>query len=410
MIFYVTRMRVKGRPLTPDQLNRGERLRCNVRIEHEGCVQGRSSVVARTLGIPTLGGVTGASAAVSPGDQVIVDAEEGTLHVRPDQDLLDAYATRSLMRTERQAAFQALRSDADEPIPEDLKKIAVAVECFHKASLIHDDIEDEDAERYGEKTLHEEHGLAVALNVGDLLIGEGYRLIGETTVSAEQKAAMLSVAAEGQRHLCRGQGAELVWQRNPEPLKSTQVLDIFRQKTAPAFEVALRLGSIYADLEKYAEASEVIGQYSENLGIAYQIRDDLTDLGEDGETNDLAGLRPTLLLAVAHEKAKAEQKEQLAQVWRRQLPEGVTFEQIEQWYHDLKAVKRAEDLQLTYKELAIRALTDLENANLKGLLRRVIGKIFNDTEIKGWCSEVQQVSELEKVRQRQSSPAKVAQA
>ena len=308
------------------------------------------------------------------------------------------------------ASFQALRSDAAEPIPEDLKKIAVAVECFHKASLIHDDIEDEDAERYGEKTLHEEHGLAVALNVGDLLIGEGYRLIGETTVSAEQKAAMLSVAADGQRHLCRGQGAELVWQRNPEPLKSVQVLDIFRQKTAPAFEVALRLGSIYADLEKYNEASEVIGQYSENLGIAYQIRDDLSDLGEDGETNDLEGLRPTLLLAVAHEKAKAEQKEQLAQVWRRQLPEGVTFEQVEQWYHDLKAVKRAEDLQLTYKELAIRALTDLENANLKGLLRRVIGKIFNDTEIKGWCSEVQQVSELEKVRQRQADPAEVAQA
>ena len=189
-----------------------------------------------------------------------------------------------------------------------------------------------------------------------------------------------------------------------------QVLNIFRQKTAPAFEVALRLGSIYANLEKYAEASEVIGQYSENLGIAYQIRDDLSDLGEDGETNDLEGLRPTLLLAVAHEKAKAEQKEQLAQVWRRQLPEGIAFQQVEQWYHDLKAVKRAEDLQLTYKELAIRALTDLENANLKGLLRRVIGKIFNDTEIKGWCSEVQQVSELEKVRQRQSSPAKVAQA
>ena len=307
------------------------------------------------------------------------------------------------------AAFQALRSDADKPAPEDLKKIAVAVECFHKASLIHDDIEDEDAERYGEKTLHEEHGLAVALNVGDLLIGEGYRLIGETTVSAEQKAAMLSVAAEGQRHLCRGQGAELVWQRNPEPLKSTQVLDIFRQKTAPAFEVALRLGSIYADLEKYAEASEVIGQYSENLGIAYQIRDDLTDLGEDGETNDLAGLRPTLLLAVAHEKAKAEQKEQLAQVWCRQLPEGVTFEQIEQWYHDLKAVKRAEDLQLTYTELAIRSLTDLENANLKGLLRRVIGNLQRHRDQR-LVQRSQQVSELEKVRQRQSSPAEVAQA
>ena len=45
------------------------------------------------------------------------------------------------------------------PLPPDLRKVAVAVECFHKASLIHDDIEDNDAQRYGEKTLHEEHGV-----------------------------------------------------------------------------------------------------------------------------------------------------------------------------------------------------------------------------------------------------------
>ena len=304
------------------------------------------------------------------------------------------------------AAFQALRDDVGEIIPDDLKKVAVAVECFHKASLIHDDIEDEDAKRYGEKTLHAEHGLAVALNVGDLLIGEGYRLIGETGVSAEQRAAMLQAAAAGQRQLCRGQGAELVWQQNPAPLKQAEVLDIFRQKTAPAFEVALRLGSICASLDKHESVSDVLAQFSENLGIAYQIRDDLSDLGTEGETNDLAGQRPTLLLAVAYGKARDEQKEQLDQVWRRQLPEGLTFEDIEEMYHDLKAVKRAEDLLATYKEQSIRSLTDLENANLKGLLRRVIGKIFNDTVVKGWCSEVQEVSELEKVRQRSAQPVK----
>jgi len=305
------------------------------------------------------------------------------------------------------ASFQALRHDVTKPVPEDLKKVAVAIECFHKASLIHDDIEDEDTERYGEKTLHEEYGVAVALNVGDLLIGEGYRLIADTTVSAEQRAAMLQVAAEGQRHLCRGQGAELIWKRNPEPLKSVEVIEIFRQKTAPAFEVALQLGCIYADLEKYQDVSEVLGQYSENLGIAYQIRDDLSDLGVEGESNDLAGLRPTLLLAIAHEKAKDDRKEQLAQVWRRQMPEGISLQEVEGWYNDLKAVKRAKDLQLTYKELAIRSLTDLENSNLKGLLRRVIGKIFNDTVVKGWCSEVQQVTELDKVRERQAETASV---
>src|ERR1043166_2583731 len=202
------------------------------------------------------------------------------------------------------AAFQALRNEVGKPLPDDLRKIAVAVECFHKASLIHDDIEDNDALRYGEKTLHEEFGVPVALNVGDLLIGEGYRLIAACKASAAQKAEMIRIAAAGQRELCRGQGAELCWMRAPQPLTQHQVLDIFRKKTAPAFEVALRLGAIYAGLESHEEVEDALKVYSEALGIAYQIRDDLSDLGTSGQTNDIAGLRPSLLLAVAHEKAK----------------------------------------------------------------------------------------------------------
>lgn len=285
------------------------------------------------------------------------------------------------------AAFQALRKDVGEPLPEDLKKIAVAVECFHKASLIHDDIEDNDAQRYGEKTLHEEFGVAVALNVGDLLIGEGYRLIAACKAGDAQKAEMIRIAAAGQRELCRGQGAELCWMRAPQPLTQHQVLDIFRKKTAPAFEVALRLGAIYAGLEPHEEVEGVLKVYSEALGIAYQIRDDLSDLGASGETNDIAGLRPSLLLAVAHEKAKDAQKELLTSVWHRRLPAGVTTTTIESLYTGLSAGARARTLLETYKEEAIRCLRDLENPNLKGLLRRVLGKIFNDVEIKGWCKE-----------------------
>ena len=285
------------------------------------------------------------------------------------------------------ATFQALRKDTNAPLPDDIKKIAVAVECFHKASLIHDDIEDNDALRYGEKTLHEEYGTAIALNAGDLLIGEGYRLIGASKISAEQKARMLLVAAQGQRELCRGQGAELCWARTPQPLDQRQVLDIFRKKTAPAFEVALRLGALYAGVEAQEEVEAVLKTYSEALGIAYQIRDDLSDIGSTGETNDLAGWRPSLLLAIAHDKAKDAQKGMLASVWRRQLPAGTSLEQIEMLYTELHADTRARTLLETYKEEAIRCLGDLENPNLKGLLRRVLGKIFNDVEIKGWCKE-----------------------
>lgn len=60
---------------------------------------------------------------------------------------------------------------------------------------------------------------------------------------------------------------------------------------------------------------------------------------------------------------------------------------MEALYVKLKADERCRTLLETYKEEAIRSLRDLENPNLKGLLRRVIGKIFNDVEIKGWCKE-----------------------
>ncbi|MEZ5323942.1 MAG: polyprenyl synthetase family protein [Verrucomicrobiales bacterium] len=282
------------------------------------------------------------------------------------------------------AAYQALRDDRGEPIPEDIKKIAVAVECFHKASLIHDDIEDEDHERYGESTLHQEYGVPVALNVGDLLIGEGYRLIGESSVGDKQKTEMVLAASVGQRELCRGQGAELLWARNPEVLKSTQVLEIFRQKTAPAFEVALQVGAAYAG--HLDEVATVLHEYSEALGIAYQIRDDLDDLSEDSGKNELGTIRPSILLSTTYEKAKGEDQEFMAQLWSGKNA-SADLDRVRALAHGVQADDRCVLLLESYKETAIRSLQGLENANLKGLLRRVLGKIFNDLEIKGWCRE-----------------------
>jgi geranylgeranyl diphosphate synthase type II len=281
------------------------------------------------------------------------------------------------------AAFQALRDTPEAPLPRDIRKIAVAVECFHKASLVHDDIEDQDTERYGQETFHEEYGVPVALNAGDLLVGEGYRLLAESAVEPRQKADMIRVAACGHRRLCLGQGAELCWVCAPEPLSPIEVLDIFRQKTAPAFEVALQLGAIYCG--KSEEVRDTLHAYSEALGIAYQIRDDLDDLSAES-CGDIDAMRMNLPLAVAYERAVGDRKLFLERAWRRSLSDG-SAPQIAALCLELSAAERARSLLDAYKEQAIRSLQDLENANLKGLLRRVVGKIFNDTEIKGWCKE-----------------------
>ncbi len=284
------------------------------------------------------------------------------------------------------AAFQALRTEPEAALPEAIRKLAISVECFHKASLVHDDIEDGDETRYGAKTLHAQHGIPVALNVGDYLIGEGYRMIQECALAPAVKDELMRVAVAGHRRLCRGQGRELAWARHPAPLTPAEVLDIFREKTAPAFEVALRLGALCSGGD-YAAVSAALGAYSEALGVAYQIRDDLEDYGAGAEANDLQGLRPSLLLALAYEGAKGGQQTLLDALWHRQPPAGLNVAQLQARFAELQADTRAQQLLETHKDAAIRVLRELDNANLKGLLRRVIGKIFNDVQIKGWCHE-----------------------
>ena len=282
-------------------------------------------------------------------------------------------------------SYRALRQDPDAVIPDALKRIAIAVECFHKASLVHDDIEDGDTSRYEAETLHAEWGVPVALNAGDLLVGEGYRLLAASGASPEVVAEIVRVAAEGHRTLAIGQGAELLWTRIPRPLTSLQVLDIFRKKTAPAFEVALRLGALFAG--NADGLGDLFARYSEALGIAYQIRDDLDDLLA-GTTSDVEALRPSLPLAVSHERsaARPEWRPILNAAWTRTIaPDALP--QLRHALHALQAEERSRALLEAYKEEAVRAIVDLENPSLKGLLRRVIGKIFNELEVKGWCSE-----------------------
>jgi len=279
-------------------------------------------------------------------------------------------------------AWRAFQDDPNVALPESLKKVAIAVECFHKASLVHDDIEDGDAFRYGDKTLHEQHGLPVALNVGDLLLGDGYRLLAEVDAPPAVRAALVRIAAAGHRTLCLGQGDELCWTRDPKPLASLDVLNIHRQKTAPAFEVALRLGAALAEADD--DVHEVLSKFSQALGIAYQIRDDLDDLS--GEGDDLAAVRPALPLAIAYERATGDEREVLERLWRRSTDGFGETGRIREIIDRLKAADRCRGLLDSYKEEAVRSLAGLRNASLKGLLRRVVSKIFT-VEVRGWCSE-----------------------
>jgi len=269
------------------------------------------------------------------------------------------------------SVYQAIQG-ANQPIPETMKRLAVAVECFHKASLVHDDIEDDDACRYGKPTLHIEHGMPVALNIGDLLVGEGYRLIAECGTEAHQIAHMLSAASHGHRDLCLGQGEELYWRARPDRLSTEKVLDIFRRKTSPAFEVALSLGALCAGAN--GELCQILKCYSDSLGIAYQIRDDIEDFTGDGIDSDFRVIRPSLMLALAVENANGR-KEILKRLIHGERLQADS-ETIRKIISDMKLEQKAWQMFEEYKNEAIRALRLLKNSRLKSLLFRLVYKIL----------------------------------
>ena len=136
---------------------------------------------------------------------------------------------------------EAWAQEAVEQIPLPVRRAAMSIETFHKASLVHDDIEDDDAFRYGQLAVHRRFGLPTAINVGDYLIGLGYRLFsrcdGVDQVPAEARADVLDALATAHMRLAEGQGAELLWRDTKDRrLTPLDALKVYALKTSPAFE------------------------------------------------------------------------------------------------------------------------------------------------------------------------------
>jgi geranylgeranyl pyrophosphate synthase len=183
---------------------------------------------------------------------------------------------------------------------------AVAIEIFHKASLVHDDIEDGDTARYGKPTVHLEHGIPAAINIGDYLVGAGYRLIAGLDGSPSVRSDLLTILSDAHVRLSRGQGAELWWRDVDEDVTSAECLEIYGLKTSPAFEAAVAMGIRLAGLQP-ADALAV-SQYALHVGTGFQVLNDLKDWQGDLENDrrvagDILGGRPTVMWALALENS-----------------------------------------------------------------------------------------------------------
>jgi geranylgeranyl pyrophosphate synthase len=266
-------------------------------------------------------------------------------------------------------ALLAYEAFCDQPDQTIINRIVLSVECFHKASLIHDDIEDDDSSRYGKETIHAIYGIPVAINIGDYLIGEGYRLIAESGLPAEVIAESIKIISREHKKLTVGQGAELISIKTGELLSLDEILVVFENKTAAAFKVSFLLGATIGGAD--IETLNLLDIFSHHIGIAYQIKDDLSDY--HGEKGDIAIRKFSVLLSILAEKLDGAERERFIAAVNKG-DNGTLHQLIEQ--HEIQ--KQTETLLISYIQKAKTCLDNFRNLGLKLALHEILGKIFKE--------------------------------
>ncbi|WP_226572232.1 (2E,6E)-farnesyl diphosphate synthase [Mangrovibacter yixingensis] len=165
---------------------------------------------------------------------------------------------------------------------------AAAIECIHAYSLIHDDLPamDDDDLRRGQPTCHIRFGEATAILAGDALQTLAFSILSDTDmpgVSDSSRVAMLRelASASGAAGMCAGQALDLEAEGKHVDLAALE--RIHRHKTGALIRAAVHLGALSAG-EKGLAALPLLSQFSDNIGLAFQVQDDILDVIGDTAT------------------------------------------------------------------------------------------------------------------------------
>ncbi|MEZ4468364.1 MAG: polyprenyl synthetase family protein [bacterium] len=174
-----------------------------------------------------------------------------------------------------------------------VRRTAAVLELYHNAFLLHDDVEDGSLLRRGEPALHREHGVPTAINTGDAMLALALGPLLENTARMGLGRALrvLEVVAHMVRESVEGQALELSWiQRQVWDLSEDDYTRMVVQKTAwYSFMAPMQVGAIAAGARP--EQLDALLGLARDLGIAFQVQDDLLNLeeGRDAYGKELAG-------------------------------------------------------------------------------------------------------------------------
>jgi geranylgeranyl diphosphate synthase type II len=189
---------------------------------------------------------------------------------------------------------------------------AAAVEAFHNFTLLHDDIMDQAPLRRGKKTVHEKWNVNTAILSGDVMLVKVYEMF--LGLEERKLKEVLKIFNQCAAEVCEGQQWDMEFETKPK-VSEKQYIEMIRLKTAVLLGFSLELGAVLADAP--ADDQELLRDFGVNIGIGFQLKDDLLDVYADKKKfgkqvgGDIIANKKTFLLIKALEKAKGKTKKEL---------------------------------------------------------------------------------------------------
>lgn len=254
-------------------------------------------------------------------------------------------------------AYNMFQDDVEEALP-----VALAVEVFHNFTLLHDDIMDKAEMRRNNPSVYKKYNENIAILSGDAMSIMAYKYLLQSR--SAQLPDMIALFSQTALEVCEGQQYDMDFESTME-VAISEYLEMIRLKTAVLLAASLKLGALAADAP--AKTADQLYDFGLNLGIAFQLQDDLLDVFADQDKfgkkigGDIVANKKTFLLLKALEVADVESKSVILG-WIKQTDFDAEAKVlgITEVYNNLNIKKITEDHIEKFFQAAINILKEID--------------------------------------------------
>lgn len=263
--------------------------------------------------------------------------------------------------------------------PEEVAPAAMALEVFHNFTLLHDDVMDHAEVRRGRPTVHIQWDENTAILSGDQMLIEAYKLLAE--VPAFVLPEVLQMFNKMATEVCEGQQYDVDFEKQDQ-VPIADYLKMIRLKTAVLLATALKMGAYIAGAD--TQAQDALYQFGINIGLAFQIQDDILDVWGDPTTfgkavgGDISCNKKTFVLLTAMQMANDVQQHELSD-WLEQVlddnAEKITC--VTNIYNQIGVREACNKVVEEYTQQALNILDNLPQNAATNELRNLAKKLYN---------------------------------